>query len=299
MPESPALGRPITLKLSGKVIPNRLYRSALSEFLGTFDKDNLDASGEPLLEYTTFHQGLADGNVGLICFGNIPVRREYLQAAKNVILDANQSWDPIEALSPAIQAAKSRGGLCLPQLTFPGRQVPEHLNVSPLSASDVQLSPCLNMTYGKPTPLSKDGIQDLIGRFVWAAKILAQAGADGVIIHASHGYIFTQFLSPHVNRRRDEYGGSLENRARFLLETVHAIKNEVSTDKFVIGVKFNCHDFIEGGQTFEDQCVVFKWLEDAGVDFFDITGGTYASPAWRGDPLETYPGFPSGPPGEG
>ncbi|KAJ0379366.1 hypothetical protein COL922a_014041, partial [Colletotrichum nupharicola] len=181
MPESPALGRPITLKLSGKVIPNRLYRSALSEFLGTFDKDNLDASGEPLLEYTTFHQGLADGNLGLICFGNIPVHREYLQAAKNVILDANQSWDPIEALSPAIQAAKSRGGLCLPQLTFPGRQVPEHLNVSPLSASDVQLSPCLNMTYGKPTPLSKDGIQDLIGRFVWAAKVLAQAGADGVI----------------------------------------------------------------------------------------------------------------------
>ncbi|KAL2871276.1 uncharacterized protein BJX67DRAFT_377876 [Aspergillus lucknowensis] len=293
------LGQPITLKLSGKIIPNRLYRSALSEYLGTFDSDNIEANGKPLPEYANFHKALADGDVGLICFGNIPVHRDYLQGPKNVILDASQVWEPVQALAPAIEAAKSKGGICLPQITFPGRQIPEHLNSTPLSSSDVQLSPCLGMTYGKPTPLSREGIQDLVKRFAWAAKTLADAGADGAVIHASHGYIFTQFLSPTVNRRTDEYGGSLENRARFLLETVHAIQKEVSTDRFVIGVKFNCHDFIEGGQTFEDECIVFKWLEDAGVDFFDITGGTYASPAWRGEPLSTYADFPSGPPGEG
>ena len=127
-------------------------------------------------------KALADGDVGLICFGNIPIHRDHIQGPKNVILDVNQSWDAIQALSPAIQAAKSNGGICLPQMTFPGRQVPEHLNTSPLSSSDVQLEPCLGMTYGRPTPLTKEGIRDLIKRFAWAAKTLAAAGADGVVV---------------------------------------------------------------------------------------------------------------------
>lgn len=96
--------------------------------------------------------------------------------------DPRNPWDPVQAFAPAIRAAKSRGALCLPQLQFPGRQVPEFLNKHPKSASDVQLKPCLNKTYGKPTPLTLEEIRELIDRYVWAAEVLYQAGADGIIV---------------------------------------------------------------------------------------------------------------------
>jgi 2,4-dienoyl-CoA reductase-like NADH-dependent reductase (Old Yellow Enzyme family) len=98
------------------------------------------------------------------------------------VLDPRNPWDPVEAFAPAIRAAKSRGALCLPQLQFPGRQVPEFLNPRPRSASDVQLQPCLNKTYGKPTALTRTEINDLVARYVWAADVLAKADADGIIV---------------------------------------------------------------------------------------------------------------------
>ncbi|KAF2094968.1 FMN-linked oxidoreductase [Rhizodiscina lignyota] len=278
-----ALAQPITLKLSGKVIPNRLYRTPLSEYASSYDENNIESTGRPLPRYVELYQELADGGAGLICFGNIPVDRNSLENYNNAVLDPRNPWDPVEAFRPAIKAAKSRGALCLPQLQYPGRQVPDFINPHPKSSSDVQLEPCLNKTYGKPTPLSKAEIKELIGRYVWAAGVLAEAGADGIILHACHGYIINQFLSPKTNKRTDEYGGSLENRARFVLELVNAIKAKCPSRRFVIAAKLSCHDFMEGGQSFAEQCVVIKWLEEAGVDFFDISGGTYATPAWRGN----------------
>lgn len=92
----------------------------------------------------------------------------------------------MEAFTPAVKAAKSRGAIFLPQLQFPGRQVPEFLNPAPKSSSEQQLEPCLGKTYGKPTPLTKDEIRDLVRRYVWAAEVLAEAGADGVIVCSVH-----------------------------------------------------------------------------------------------------------------
>ncbi|KAF3389886.1 NADPH dehydrogenase 3 [Talaromyces pinophilus] len=181
--------------------------------------------GSKLLGQTNTVRGeLADSGAGLICFGNIPINRDNLENYNNAVLDINNPWDPVEALAPAFRAAKSRGAICLPQLQFPGRQVPEFLNKTPRSASAEQLGPCLNKTYGKPVPLTKEDIRELIQGYVWAASVLAQAGVDGIILHASHGYIMNQFLSPKTNKRTDEYGGTLENRARFILEVVNAIK---------------------------------------------------------------------------
>ncbi|KAJ5476113.1 Aldolase-type TIM barrel [Penicillium sp. IBT 31633x] len=296
------LSQPITLKLSGKVIRNRLYRTPLSEYASTYDENNVENCGKPMDRYAELYQGahnfkvnstcmgdtncyteLAEGGAGLICTGNIPIHRDNLENYNNAVLDPNNPWDPVAAFAPAVKAAKSRGAIFLPQLQFPGRQVPEFLNKNPKSSSDQQLEPCLNKTYGMPSPLTKAEIKDLVSRYVWASEVLAKAGADGIILHASHGYIMNQFLSPKINKRTDEYGGSLENRARFILEIVNAIKAKLPSDKFVIAAKLNCHDFIEGGQSFAEQCVVIKWLEEAGVDFFDISGGTYASPAWRGN----------------
>lgn len=174
--------QPITLKLSGKVIPNRLYRTPLSEYASTYDEDNVENCGKPMPRYAELYQELADGGAGLICFGNIPIHRDNLENYNNAVLDINNPWDPVEAFAPAIKAAKSRGAICLPQLQFPGRQVPEFLNKNPKSASGVKLKDCLNKTYGQPTPLSKAEIQDLIRRYVWASGVLAKAGADGIIV---------------------------------------------------------------------------------------------------------------------
>lgn len=124
---------------------------------------------------------LADGGAGLICFSNIPIHRDNLENYNNAVLDPNNPWNALEAFAPAIKAAKSRGAICLPQLQFPGRQVPEFLNKNPKSSSDHQLEPCLNKTYGKPEPLTKSEIKDLVRRYVWAAEVLAKAGADGIV----------------------------------------------------------------------------------------------------------------------
>jgi len=125
---------------------------------------------------------LADGGAGLICFGNIPIHRDNMEGYNNAILDPNNPWDAVEAFETAITAAKSRGAICLPQLQFPGRQVPHFLNPSPKSSSDVQLEPCLNKSYGKPSPLTKADIKDLVRRYAWASEVLAKAGADGIIV---------------------------------------------------------------------------------------------------------------------
>lgn len=133
---------------------------------------------------------LADGGAGLICFGNIPIDRHNLENYNNAVLDPRNPWDPVAAFAPAIRAAKSRGALCLPQLQFPGRQVPEFLNPNPKSASDVQLQPCLNKTYGKPKALTRGEIKELVGRYVWAAEVLDKAGADGIIVSSGNSPSF-------------------------------------------------------------------------------------------------------------
>lgn len=131
---------------------------------------------------TAEHAELADGGAGLICTGNIPIHRDNLENYNNAVLDPNNPWDPVAAFRPAVRAAKSRGAVFLPQLQYPGRQVPEFLNPHPKSSSDQQLRPCLDKTYGKPSPLTRAEIKDLVRRYVWAAEVLAEAGADGIIV---------------------------------------------------------------------------------------------------------------------
>lgn len=127
---------------------------------------------------------LADGGAGLICFGNIPIDRDNLENIHNAVLDPRNPWDPVRAFAPAIRAAKSRGAVCLPQIQYPGRQVPKFLNPNPRSASDVQLKPCLDKTYGKPKSLTLEEIDELVSRYAWAAEVLSKAGADGIIVRS-------------------------------------------------------------------------------------------------------------------
>jgi hypothetical protein len=333
----------------------------LSEYSSSYDEDNIENCGKPLPRYVELYQGkiplvipksivchglthtaeLADGGAGLICFGNIPISRNNMENYNNAILDPDQPWDAVAAFAPAVKAAKSRGALCMPQLNFPGRQVPDFLNKNPKSSSDVQLEPSLLKTYGKPTPLTKAEIEDLKRRFVWASETLAKAGADGIVVcihslavpfyntikwlilflklHGSHGYIMNQFLSPKVNKRTDQVSRkptfqrvsqlNLNSMAEVWrtalalssklsmqlkpnchptnlsseLSSIAKIVNTLSIHRGLVNSFSNVSTVTKGGSSFAEQCVVIKWLEDAGVDFFDISGGVYTDPAWKGD----------------
>ena len=135
--------------------------------------------------------------------------------------------------------------------------------------------------FGKPAPLTKGEIADLVERWALAARVCKDAGFTGVQVHGAHGYLVSQFLSPRVNRRTDEYGGSLENRARFLLEIVAAVRAAVGPG-FPVSVKLNSADFQKGGFDFTDSLQVVQWLEAASVDLIEISGGTYEQPKLLG-----------------
>lgn len=183
----------------------------MSEYASTYDEDNIEKTGIPEKEYEELYQGnteillrfsefviinlfaeLADGGAGIICSGNIPIDRHNLENYHNAVLDPRNPWDPVNAFAPSIRAAKSRGAIFLPQLQYPGRQVPEFLNPKPRSASDVQLRPCLNKTYGKPTPLTLAEIDELISRYAWAAEVMSKAGADGIIVRSRSPFLHLQ-----------------------------------------------------------------------------------------------------------
>ncbi len=132
--------------------------------------------------------------------------------------------------------------------------------------------------FATPRALEDHEIETLIGRYANVAAMAKDAGFSGVQIHAAHGYMASQFLSPHTNKRTDKWGGALENRARFLLRVVEAIRENVGA-QFPVGVKLNSADFQRGGFTQEDALQVAQWLDKAGIDLLEISGGNYESPA--------------------
>ena len=122
---------------------------------------------------------------------------------------------------------------------------------------------------------------DVIARYANAAASCIEGGFDGIQIHAAHGYLGSQFLSPRTNLRSDQWGGSLENRSRFLLEAVKATRSAIGPNK-ALSVKLNSADFQRGGFAFEESLQVAQWLEAAGVDLIEISGGTYEQPRLMG-----------------
>jgi 2,4-dienoyl-CoA reductase-like NADH-dependent reductase (Old Yellow Enzyme family) len=142
-----------------------------------------------------------------------------------VISQETDSEGKRSQLQKLAKAAKSNGALIIAQLNHCGRQTPSNINAAPFSASDVQLTVRIKTSFGKPVPLTKEQIKtEVIDRFVYAALQCYEAGFDGIELHAAHGYLLTQFLSPTTNVRTDEYGGSAENRSRIVEEIYRAIR---------------------------------------------------------------------------
>jgi len=131
--------------------------------------------------------------------------------------------------------------------------------------------------FAKPRPLTEVEIDDVVSRFAFVARVARESGFTGVQIHSAHGYLINQFLSPITNRRTDHYGGSLQNRARLLLEVVRHVRRATASD-FPISVKLNSADFQKGGFSPDDYKQVVAWLVQEGIDLLEISGGTYEQP---------------------
>jgi 2,4-dienoyl-CoA reductase-like NADH-dependent reductase (Old Yellow Enzyme family) len=255
------LAQPITLKC-GVSLPNRLGKSAMTEGLA-------DAKGLPTPALNKLYTTWAAGGTGLLLTGNIMVDARYLERAGNMVLENDEHLHLFSALA---DAAQSNDNHCWVQLNHPGRQCPRLVNAHPLSPSDVQLDILSN--FGKPRPMDEADILDVIKRFVRSAELVKQAGFKGVQIHCAHGYLLSQFLSPNTNKRQDQWGGSLANRARIIRSIIQQVRQAVGPE-FPISVKLNSADFQKGGFTLEECVEVATWLGEDGIDLLEISGGTY------------------------
>lgn len=267
-----SLAQPLNLPC-GAVLPNRIAKAAMTEGLA-------DIAGRPTPELERLYGVWSDGGAGLLLSGNIQVDADHLERPGNVILDGSPDDDMIAALKRWTRVATRNGNHFWAQISHAGRQTMKAVNPHPKAPSAVKLG-LPGGQFGMPVPLSEDEILNLIGRFGQAARIAKESGFTGVQIHAAHGYLISQFLSPRSNQRDDRWGGALANRARFLLFTVNTVRQLVGAD-FPISVKLNSADFQRGGFAFDDSLQVARWLQDAGVDLIEISGGTYEQPKLLG-----------------
>ena len=254
----------------GATLPNRLAKAAMTERLA-----DSHSRATPALERLYGLWGA--GGAGLLLTGNVQVDRKHLEAAGNVAIDGSEDAAALTALRGFAAAAKAGGARIWMQISHAGRQTQKSINPHPKAPSAVTVA-LPGGRFGQPVALTSAEIPALIARFAHAARVARQTGFDGVQIHAAHGYLISEFLSPRINLRTDEWGGDLPGRARFLLETVKQTRDAVGAD-FPVSVKINSADFQRGGFSFEDSQVVVRWLDEAGVDLIEISGGNYEQPS--------------------
>lgn len=264
------LGKSLALPC-GKSVKNRFLKSAMSENLGT--RENRMTPGLPRL-YDTF----AKGGTGLVVTGNVMIDHRALGEPRNVVVEDERD---LPLLQEWAQKGTWNDTHLWVQLNHPGKQIPSLLSKEPVAPSAIPLGGSLKTVFNTPRALLSDEIDDLIARFATSAAIVKKAGFTGVQIHGAHGYLVSQFLSPHHNRREDKWGGSPENRMRFVIEVYRAIRKAVGGD-FPVGVKLNSADFQRGGFSNEESMEVIKSLSQEGMDLIEISGGNYEKPAMTG-----------------
>lgn len=260
--------QPLTLAC-GQTLANRLMKAGLSEQLS--DREHAPT---PQLEHLYDRWGRS--GCGLIITGNVTVDRHHLAEPRNVAIEDDRDHDQ---LCRWASAAKSGGTRIWVQLNHPGRQAnPLAGRTRPVAPSEVPLA-----IPGAPRPraLTGDEIEAMVRRFATAAAVVKDAGFDGVQLHGAHGYLVSQFLSPLVNRRDDEWGGDLERRMRFPVEVLRAVRAAVG-DAFPVAIKLNSADFQRGGFTEDESEHVVARLADEQIDLIEISGGTFERPAMMG-----------------
>ncbi|ETN80849.1 oxidoreductase, FAD/FMN-binding protein [Necator americanus] len=271
-------------------LPRRSIVAALTERISSWDPADYAKRGIPSQEIINLYDKWGRGKFGMILTGNICVDPWKLEAAGNVIFSKENDCEKLrDACHKWVKVMKADGALAIAQLSHAGRQTPDLINKQPFSCSDVQLTANRRfMGFGKPIPLSLEQIKtEVIDRFVYAAKFAFEQGKfkfhialetnngfDGVEIHAAHGYLLSQFMSPITNKRFDQYGGSPENRMRVVREIFDGIRREVhASTGFLVGIKTNSVEFQDNGLNVDDAKLMCEMMENCGFDFVELSGG--------------------------
>ncbi|GJN80363.1 hypothetical protein PLIIFM63780_003889 [Purpureocillium lilacinum] len=289
------LDRPLTLPC-GLALQNRLVKAATTEQLA--DCDGLPTS----TQFHRLYSAWADGGWGLMLTGAVQVDQRYYGAREDLAMDTTRVSEEktLAAYRKLAEKCKSKGTPAILQLNHPGRQSPIRAGkrsyfektMAPSSVamdfgSSLTQRTLASLIFGTPREMTVQDIEDVVQRFASAARLASQAGFDGVQIHAAHGYLLAQFLSAKTNLRTDKYGGGAAQRATLVVDIIHAVRAVVPPN-FCIGVKLNSVDHqaaVDPASSSELQDVLeqAKAIAAAGVDFMEVSGGSYENPVFVGD----------------
>ncbi|MBK0062553.1 MULTISPECIES: NADH:flavin oxidoreductase/NADH oxidase family protein [unclassified Acinetobacter] len=257
---------------NGSQIQNRIAKAAMEENMA-------DLEQAPSEELMRLYQAWAEGGAGLIITGNVMVDRRAMTGPGGVVLEDEKHLDIFKRWA---QIARSKGAQVWLQINHPGRQMQSNLGQETWAPSAMGLDlGKMSDRFNIPVEMTQDMIDEVIQRFANTARLGEKAGFTGVEIHAAHGYLLSQFLSPLSNKRQDQWGGSLQNRARILIEIVNAVRAVVSPS-FTVAVKLNSADFQRGGFSVEDAQQVVCMLNELSVDLIELSGGSHEAPAMQG-----------------
>lgn len=257
---------------NGVTIKNRLYKGAMSEGMA-------DGNHRPTQALVNAYQHWADGGIGMALTGNVMVDRRYLGEPGNVVVEDERDLDILKRWA---EAGKRNNSHIWMQINHPGKQSPKSVSQQPVAPSAIPINGDAGSGFNPPREMTLNEIKETIERFVTTAVIAKKAGFTGVQIHGAHGYLVSQFLSARDNRRFDEYGGTLENRMKFLVEIYTGMREALGKD-FPISLKINSTDFSDKGFSLEDSIAVIKKMDELGIDHIEISGGDYEKPKMMGD----------------
>ncbi len=278
---------PLDIKLkSGRTITlrNRIIMPPMDTNFG-------DMNGKVTKKTLDYYEQRARGGTALIIVEGTYIEKRGQQTTQMLGVHVDENLEGLTKLSETI---KKHGALASIHLFHAGGQTSKMITgieaVSSSQMTDLMISEALGGMTEKIHPLTIEEIKEVVKSHGDAAERCKKAGFDGVEIHGAHGYIINQFLSPDINKRTDEYGGSLENRMRFLVEIYHEVRNRVGND-FLISVRLNGSDYMDGGLEIEETIEIAKKMEELEANIISISCGTHSSPK---NPMIPYMSFPRG-----
>jgi 2,4-dienoyl-CoA reductase-like NADH-dependent reductase (Old Yellow Enzyme family) len=249
--------------INGMTLENRLVRSATWEGM-------CDTDGRPFPKLISFYRDLARGRVGLIITGYTFVSPEGKQLPGKMGIHTDDFADIMQDMTRTVH--NEEGRICIQLVHAGGQTDSSNAGRQPLAPSAVKIDQYPEV----PAEMTGEDIARIITAFGDGARRAKEWGFDAVQLHGAHGYLINQFLSPLSNKRQDEYGGTIENRCRFLLAAYEAVRSAVGPD-FPVMVKLNGSDNLAGGLSLEDAVYAAKTLDKAGIDCIEVSGGTPAS----------------------
>lgn len=247
------------IKMGSLVIPNRFVRSATHDFMAADD-------GSITERQVTLYNNLSEGEVGLIISGHAYVNRKGKASPYQIGVDSDSMIDGLSKIADSVHRYSSRIFL---QISHAGRQTNEKIcGCTPVSPSAVY-EPSFKI---RPKEMTDEDIKNAVVDFISATNRARQAGFDGVQLHMAHGYLLSGFISPHTNRRNDEWGGTFTNRLRIIIEIIRGIRDLLGRE-YPLMVKLNSTDLLSSGISLDESIEIAKVLEQEGIDGIEVSGG--------------------------